>query len=147
MKKVLASVLVMGSLLILMVPRPTRAQLPGTPLRATIPFDFIIRGKTLPAGDYEIRRISDSPEGLQIIGKDNKQHVMFETEPILSRDPANKSELVFHRYGNTYFLYELWTAGDETGRELSRSRTERNLERELSSANSTKPETVFVALR
>jgi hypothetical protein len=42
------------------------AQLPGTALRATIPFDFNVRGKVLPAGDYEIKRITDQPGGLII---------------------------------------------------------------------------------
>jgi len=38
---------------------------------------------------------------------------------------------VFHRYGNTYFLSQIWMAGESTGRELLKTREERALEREL----------------
>ncbi len=65
MKK-LFSVVVIGSLLTLLIAATAQAQLPGTTIRASIPFDFIVRGRNLPAGNYEIRRISDEPSGLVI---------------------------------------------------------------------------------
>lgn len=49
MKK-LFSVMVIGSVLSLLISGTARAQLPGTVLRASIPFDFVVRGRTLPAG-------------------------------------------------------------------------------------------------
>ena len=42
------------------------AQLTGAPIRINIPFDFTVRGKTLPAGDYEIKRIYDETDSLEI---------------------------------------------------------------------------------
>ena len=63
MKK-LFSVIAMGCLLSLLVVGSVQAQLPGTEIRASIPFDFTVRGKTLPAGEYELTRIGDEPVGL-----------------------------------------------------------------------------------
>ena len=128
----------------LMIAAPVRAQLPGTSIRASIPFDFVIKGKTLPAGSYEIRRITDEPQGLDIYSRSNHDNVMFETDAVQTRT-FHRAELVFHRYGNTYFLYEIWTPGENVGRELPTSRAERRLERESAKTN-TKPEMVALAL-
>jgi hypothetical protein len=121
------------------------AQFPGTAIRATIPFAFSVEGKTLPAGEYEIKRITDSPEGLVIRNVNDKHdHVMFVTESVEPRKIPERGEIVFHRYGDSYFLSEVLTAGEETGRELAPSRAERQLRREMAS-NKTEPETVALA--
>ena len=138
-------VLVSGLGLVLMIAVPTRAQLPGVPVRATIPFDFIVRGKTLPAGIYEINRIGESPETLQVYNKSDHQQMMFQTDPVEARTTPRRDELVFHKYGDNYFLYEIFTGGESNGRELPRSRTERRIEREALNRN-TKPETVALVV-
>jgi len=151
MKKQIVGTMVTGCLLALMVAVPVRAQVPGTAMRANIPFDFIVRGKTLPAGTYEIKRISDTDEALIIRNvSDRHDHVMFETEHLDVMKAPNRSEVVFHRYGDSYFLSELLTAGEETGCEVAPSRAERQLRRELAgskmASNKTEPETVALAL-
>jgi hypothetical protein len=146
MKKQIFKVLVTGCLLSLMLAVPAIAQEPGTELRADIPFDFVVRGKTLPAGNYEIKRINDSPEGLIIRNiNDKHEHVMFETLSVDTRMAPRRGEIVFHRYGDSYFLAEVLTPGEEIGRELVPSRAERQLKRELAS-NKTEAETVALAL-
>lgn len=94
------------------------AQLSGTDMRATIPFDFRVRGKVLPAGDYEIRRITDAPDVLLISGVNNRESAVFQTEPVTARKVPNRGEMIFHRYGNSYFLSEVFEGGEQTGREL-----------------------------
>ena len=145
MKKQILSAVVTGCLLALMIAVPAHAQMPGTRMRVAIPFDFIVKGQTLPAGNYEIRRISDSPEGLIIQNANEKRdHVIFETEPIETRKIPNTSEIVFHRYGDSYFLAEVLTGGEETGQELAPTRAERRLRSEMAS-NKAEPETVALA--
>ncbi len=127
-----------------------QAQLPGTELRATIPFDFSIRGKTLPAGDYEIKRLTDKPDVLIVSSKNNHEREVFETEADGTWETPNHGELVFHRYGDRYFLSEVFGGGGLMGRELLESRDERNLKREMAaSSNNNKrsePETVALAV-
>ena len=121
------------------------AQMPGTTLRTRIPFDFSIRGKILPAGDYEIKRINDEPDVLVISSIDDRhEKAIFHTEPVEARKIPSKGEVEFHRYGDSYFLSEIFTGGEQTGRELRLSRQERDLKREMAS-NKTEPETVALA--
>ena len=146
MKKQISSA-VTGCLLAMIIAAPVHAQMPGTTMRVAIPFDFIVEGKTLPAGNYEIKRISDSPEGLLIRNVyDKHDHVMFETESVEAKTIPNDSEVIFHRYGDSYFLSEVFVAGVETGRESLPSRAERQLRRELAS-NSAELETVALVAK
>src|SRR6266704_5739417 len=66
MRRKIFSAALTCSLLTVAAAATAYAQMPGTALRATIPFDFSVRGKILPAGEYEITQINDSPEGLVI---------------------------------------------------------------------------------
>jgi hypothetical protein len=123
---------------------PAYAQMPGTEIHARIPFDFIVRGKTLPAGAYRVRRVNDSPEGLVIQNEGTHQTAIVETDPLESGRIPSKAKLVFHRYGDDYFLAQVWTPGSDTGREVIPSHRERRLSRELV-RNDVQPKTVIVA--
>src|ERR1044072_5002952 len=145
MMKKIFSVVAAGCLLSLLVVGSTRAQEPGTSIRVQIPFDFTVRGKTLPAGQYEVRRINDEPMGLLMQNMHNKHdNVVFETEPKIDRSVTKRDELIFTRYGDSYFLSEVVTAGEQTGEELSPSHRERELRREMLTQNQAQPETVTV---
>jgi hypothetical protein len=147
MKRIFTAI-VATAVLALAVTSPARAQLPGTSMRAYIPFDFIVNGKTLPAGNYEVRRITDAPEGLIIRSVNNKHdHAMFETESVQQNRMPRHDEIVFDRYGDTYFLSEVLVGGMETGRRLAPSHAERQLRRESEMAsNNAQPQTVSIAL-
>ena len=143
-KKVFSAAFTCG-LLVVMAAVTAYAQMPGTAVRASIPFDFSVRGKILPAGIYEIKRIADGPAGLVISSVNGRpEHAVFETEPIQPKTLPNRAELVFHKYGDSYFLSEVFAGDGETGRELIPSRQERTLRRELAS-NKGEPETVALA--
>lgn len=140
------SVVAAGCLLSLLLVGSTRAQEPGTSIRVSIPFDFMVRGKALPAGEYEIRRILDEPIGLLIRNVNDKHdQLVVETEPKIDRWLSKKDELIFNRYGDSYFLSEVVTAGEQTGEELNPSHAERALRREMMVRNQSEPETVTVA--
>ena len=143
-KRVFSAALLCG-LLAAMAASTAFAQMPGTTLRTRIPFDFSIGSKTLPAGDYEIRRVTDQPDVL-VISEINDRHerAIFQTESIEASKIPRKGEIDFHRYGDSYFLSEVFAGGEQAGRELRVSRQERNLRRELAS-NSREPETVALA--
>ena len=114
--KRLFSVVVAGCLLSLLLVGSAGAQEPGTRIRASIPFDFTVKGKTMPAGTYDVTRVMDEPVTLLLRNVHDKHDVVVvETEPV--RDPMmpRRGELVFNRYGDTYFLSEIFTAGEQTG--------------------------------
>ena len=91
-------------------------------LKANVPFNFIVAGKTLPAGEYTIQSLSTIQRVLVIRGSDKPQMVMANS--CASAKPSDTSKLVFHRYGDRYFLSQIWTAGNASGAELPPSSRE-----------------------
>lgn len=97
---------------------------------ANIPFEFNAGGVAMPSGEYALRVIAQD-KGLMIQTTDAKVSAMRLTFPIVTKNHRTQARLVFHRYGQRYFLAEVWTAEDSTGRQLLKSRQERGIEREL----------------
>ena len=82
----------------------------ATILRGDIPFEFTVVGKTLPTGSYGIARNSNYPSILIIRGIEN-----LESTSLLAIVNEKAKEVtpkfVFRRYGDQYFLAEVWTGG------------------------------------
>jgi len=97
----------------------------GKQFIVTIPFNFYVAGKTLPAGQYHIGRSTEDAEGLVLRGTDGRTGLFVLTRGIQNKEVQQESKLVFRRYGDQYFLGEVWISGRSTGRELPRSRKER----------------------
>ncbi|HEU4837246.1 MAG TPA: hypothetical protein VFS90_22635 [Pyrinomonadaceae bacterium] len=100
-------------------------------LTANIPFEFSVSGTKLPAGKYWINRaqLGNGDAVVQIRSTDGHEHVTRLTIPISTLNPMQDGTLIFHRYGEEYFLSEIWPAGGSTGRVLPKSRVERELQR------------------
>lgn len=100
-------------------------------LTANIPFDFSVADQKFSAGEYWISRaqLSQGDTILQIRSTDGRTNAVGLTIPTGSRRPADEGSLVFHRYGNEYFLSQVWAEGSSTGRELPKSHAERELAR------------------
>lgn len=91
---------------------------------ANVPFTFVVGGQTLPPGHYIISPVSDS--SMRIQGPAHQG--LFVPTNAAQRVASDKTcKLVFHRYGDSYFLSQIWVAGNARGRELLRSRAEREL--------------------
>jgi hypothetical protein len=100
-------------------------------LTVNIPFDFSVSGDKLPAGKYWINRAQQSNGDMvvQISSTDGHSNITRLTIPVSASKPTRSGKLVFNRYGDEYFLSEIWPAGGVTGRELHKSRAERELAR------------------
>ncbi len=100
-------------------------------LTANIPFDFSVAGQKLPAGKYWINRAQQGTGDavVRISSPDGHANLAGLTIPVFAFNPAKRSTLVFRRYGEEYFLSEIWPAGSATGRELPKSRAEREAAR------------------
>jgi hypothetical protein len=63
---------------------------------------------------------------------DRKDQVMRLSSPVMANGRQDMSaKLVFHRYGSTYYLSQVWAAGTNNGRQLAKTRQERAAESEL----------------
>jgi len=100
-------------------------------LNARIPFEFIVGDKMLAAGQYEVNAVGITQEALAIRGRESNDGAIRLT---MTKEPKDNrpARLVFHRYGNTYFLSEVWEGGDGVGRQLKESAQEKGMKRELS---------------
>jgi len=98
---------------------------------AQIPFDFIVADKTLRSGRYEVARATTGGEAMAIRSADKTEAIRL-ASPVQAKDGQTQdAKLVFHRYGETYFLSQVWPGGTSQGRQLAKSKQERGMEREL----------------
>ena len=73
-------------------------------VRANVPFDFTVGKQLLPAGTYTIKAKSS---GLIVIKNHDKPiTVLTLAEPDGNKSP-NGGKLMFHKYGDQYFLSEI----------------------------------------
>ena len=105
----------------------------SNPIRAKIPFDFNVGDKKLPAGDYSFSRLSGASDNrvISITSADASAHVFQSTFEASVLTAKNKSILVFHKYGDQYFLQQIWTGGEQEGAQVPESRGERTARQQL----------------
>ena len=118
-------------------------------VKANIPFDFTVGERKLTAGEYSVGRAIQSSGDLVLSITDHDGHAKATrlTNATVALRPKERSVLVFHRYGDQYFLFQVWTAGETGGRQFPESRSER-AQRELAKnsgvARNNKCETVTI---
>ena len=113
------------------------AQTGSQTLRANVPFDFVVGDKTLASGEYAVAPINEDATGIRVSGRNNHQNAIRLSIPVQTKGSSNRAMLIFHRYGEQYFLSQVWLPGSE-GREMLKSKAERAAERELSKLASNK---------
>jgi hypothetical protein len=90
-------------------------------IKADVPFDFTVGSKKLPAGQYTVDT-SNSNGSLVIRNKETRKAVASISQRF-EVGADSKPQLVFHRYGNQYFLTKV--VGYASGNELPKSKAER----------------------
>lgn len=103
------------------------------PIRAKIPFDFSVGDKKLAAGEYTFSRLSGFSDSkmMSVSSVDASTRMFQSTLGAQVLTPKNESTLVFHRYGDQYFLEQIWTSGEQEGTQVPESRSERTIRQQL----------------
>ena len=136
--------MMMMSILMVLSALSANAQKGGS-FAVTVPFDFTVSGKTLPAGQYVFARSAQaSSEVIMIRSKERGAYV--QTKQVQSQDIQEKTKVMFKRYGDQYFLFQIWISGRNIGRELFKSTQEQQSERELAQ-HAIKPDTIAIVVR
>jgi len=104
--------------------------------RGYVPFDFNARGKTLKAGNYDLRVVSG---GLLMQNKSGKRAIILGPAANNSSQTGDKGKLIFVRNGDSYALTEVATPA--FGLKLKRTATSVNV-----AMSNSKPEIVEVSL-
>ena len=121
---------------------PVSAQ--TTTLKASVPFDFTIGGRTMPAGDNVLSTNGGSGV-LQVWNVAKGIAPAFATiNAGHGPSDGDGAFLKFNRYGGDYFLAGIWDRSALAGCSVPMSRTERE---EAHSASLRKPEVVMVLAR
>ncbi len=107
----------------------TLAAVPGHAqalLKADVPFEFCAGHGVLPAGEYSIGRLDTASQILLLASAVRKVEFMM---PLTThwRTEFETPKLVFHRYGDEYFLIEICTSADDSVRKLKVNPRERQL--------------------
>ena len=112
-----------------------------------IPFSFIAGQKTLPAGEYTLEPIRKGSDYVWLVqSKAGRASALFATNPVRASETPEETRLVFHKYGDQYFLSQVWEAGESAGRALIKSDRERALERQTEKIAMTR-ETITLNVR
>ena len=112
---------------------------------ATVPFNFTVEGRTLPAGNYTIGNDANAPRILTIADRKDGVAVMTITVPDAGYSADNK--LVFHRYGNQYFLSEIRATNSNMSCHLSPSKQEKWAKAQTQEASLRVNNDVLIALK
>ncbi len=94
-------------------------------ITAQVPFAFVVNGKTMPAGECTIAFDVNGRTLLSI--SSGEQHVFAVPIADVSPKARKKTALVFHQYGDQYFLTSIKREGG-TGYQFPPSRLERELQ-------------------
>jgi hypothetical protein len=104
-----------------MYPITSQAQIIGS-LEADIPFQFHVGSVKLPAGKYTIRILDNSDLNvMEISSADGSTSALFEVRDAQAKSTPGKSELIFDKYGNRYFLERLFDGSNPSGSAVIKS--------------------------
>jgi hypothetical protein len=117
------------------------AQSPTLHVVADIPFDFRSGSEIMPAGRYDIQTLSSHV--LMVRGSTQNRSQLLIAMDAIAFHPSDRGKLVFHRYGNKYFLYQVWSPGQSNGFELPKGHAEKEA---IRAANTPAPTTTELAL-
>ena len=108
-----------------------------------VPFDFQVGSQHLSAGTYNVSRPAYS--GVLRLQNTASRTSTLAAMPISSGVNRNaESKLVFHKYGDRYFLAEVWFGDDSVGHALPKSKMEKEYAVQL---HIGKPEAIYLAMR
>lgn len=107
------------------------------PMNVEVPFEFHVGGKSFAAGNYTVTKIRD--EAFLIRSADGKNRIVAPA-PAFGRIRKNieAEQIVFNRYGNKYFLRQIFSDRNADGFALLKSKLEEAAYRESAQNDSGK---------
>ena len=120
MKKLVARILVFGTALAATAAIYAQSKT----ITADVPFNFYTGSTVMPQGVYRVSEMSNGGVIALQTTNASKAITAFNVSGKSMDEPAR---LVFRRYGETYFLAQIWTGGGPIGRVLPQSKREKEL--------------------
>jgi hypothetical protein len=118
----------MVALMITVVPMLASAQLKNSDkIVAKVPFQFVVANKPAPAGQWTIRVATADDRTVMIRNDEAKLNLFANISETESGKAATAPALVFHKYGDRYFLWGMKIEGTSTVYRLPESKGEMEL--------------------
>jgi len=92
---------------------------------AEIPFDFQIQDRAMPAGTYTVSRADE--HGMLNMRNVATGQATFVNAPADEYGKAGDGKIVFRKYGDRYFLAQVWFEGRSVGQGTSLGKDEKEL--------------------
>jgi hypothetical protein len=116
------------------------AQASGESVEFNVPFAFEDGSQSFPPGQYTIQRES---QNILLIRGASCSGLRLRTSDE-DREPSTTTKVAFRKYGNRYFVGEVWVEGETTHTYTLESKSEKRWASEFSE-NKTAPTSVEVA--
>ena len=131
MRKAYLKIFLTLSLFAILAAVPTASAQSVNEQTASVPFSFNVGDKSFPAGVYRVRQLNPASDrvALEIKSADGRRGKITLTSFVHNNKATERARLVFNRYGEQYFLTEVWTPALDAGLRLPTSRSERTLAR------------------
>jgi hypothetical protein len=114
-------------------------------LTAQVPFDFLVAGRSMPAGDYNIGDLGFGfTSAIKVSSGSSGVVSAVNRTSVSPKERTGQALLIFNRYGDQYFLSRIVDGYRETGFEIPTSTTEKELAK---TASVKKFETIAVLAR
>jgi hypothetical protein len=108
-------------------PTQAHAQIIGD-VEAKIPFQFHAGNTKFPAGEYRIHVLDNSDLSvMEISSMDGSVSALFQVQEAETNSDPAKTELIFNKYGNRYFLAKLFDEGNPSGSRVVESGYEKKV--------------------
>jgi hypothetical protein len=108
-------------------PTKANAQIIGD-VEAKIPFQFHAGSTKFPAGEYRIHVLDNTDLSvMEISSVDGSVSGLFQVLDAETNSEPAKTELIFNKYGNRYFLAKLFDEGNRNGSQVAESGYEKKI--------------------
>ena len=113
-------------------------------VNADVPFAFSLLDKSMPAGNYQIIALSD--QALEVWNLDTEHGQLLAKQMSVESSKDQSPKLVFHKYGDQYFLSQIWYGYSHYGMGFAESKREKEVKM-AANGLPTVAETVIVAMK
>jgi hypothetical protein len=96
-------------------------------IAANVPFNFYMGSTVMPQGAY---RVNELANGNIVALKTAHATKAMSVSHMVGKSLNEPSRMVFHCYGDTYFLAQIWAGDGSMGHALPRSKREKEIARD-----------------
>jgi hypothetical protein len=113
--------------------------------RASVPFEFSLNQTSMPAGTYEVKSLNGQVLSVRNLETGDARLLIASVHVQASEATGTPhAKMVFHKYGDQYFLSQIWDGQSNIGIAFPESKREKELQL---AGDNHQPELVVLAMK